>query len=95
MRSSNFILREAIAISVVPSIKAEIPTPEPPPVTVILAALFLFMKFSASVWVRGKQVSLPFIFWANTFVANKHAAMAANKIVFFITLYLSFIYDTK
>ena len=30
-------------MSVVPSISAEIPTPEPPPVTVIFALLYLFV----------------------------------------------------
>ena len=33
--SPNFIGREAIAVSVFPSLKAEIPTPDPPPTRVI------------------------------------------------------------
>ena len=76
-----------MAISVVPSIKAEIPTPEPPPVTVIFADLFLLMKFSASVWLKGRQVSLPLILCANTFDTNIQAATAAITIVFLITLF--------
>ena len=52
---------EAIAISVVLSIRAEIPTPVPPPVTVTRRSGIIFHeKLSAVSCDTGNTVSLPF-----------------------------------
>lgn len=67
--------------------QGEIPTPEPPPVTVYLCRFIFVEKFSASVWLKGRQVSLPLILCANTFDTNIQAATAAITIVFLITLF--------
>jgi len=52
--------REALATSVVPSIKALMPTPEPPPVTWTTASGFSSMKASAQRWLSISNVSEPF-----------------------------------
>jgi hypothetical protein len=72
--------REDCAISVDPSISAEIPTPLPPPVTVTDVPLLAFIKASASFCDNGKQVSEPLILWANIAV-DVIAAMTMVKII--------------
>jgi len=75
--------REAWAMSVVPSIRAEMPTPLPPPVTVTVADGLTFMYSSASFWERGRTVSEPLIFCALA-VANPASRRAAAMMNFFM-----------
>lgn len=71
--------REAMARSVVPSIRADIPTPLPPPVTVTDAVGLVFMYISESSCDRGRTVSLPLIRCADN-VPNEQARTVRNRI---------------
>src|SRR5699024_3242296 len=73
----------AWAMSVVPSIRAEMPTPLPPPVTVIVADGLTFMYSSASFWERGSTASAPLIFCALA-VATPVSRMAVASMNFFM-----------
>src|SRR5512145_491548 len=58
--SSSFMGREALATSVVPLMRAEMPVPLPPPVTWTFLPGFFFMYPSAQRWARITMVSEPF-----------------------------------
>lgn len=78
--------REAMARSVVPSMSAEIPTPLPPPVTVMVACGFSFIYISASSCVSGNTVSLPLMRWADNMagVQNRSSEIRNRKSFFFM-----------
>lgn len=70
--------REAMARSVVPSMSAEIPTPLPPPVTVMVACGFSFIYISASSCVSGNTVSLPLMRWADNMAGCRTEAVKSG-----------------
>jgi len=59
--SLSLIFLDASAISVVPSIREAIPTPEPPPCTDMFIPWFCSMKTSAVICAIGSTVVDPFM----------------------------------
>lgn len=81
--SLNLMAREAMAMSVVWSSRAEIPTPVPPPVTVTRAEGFRVIKRSAVCCAMGSTVSLPLMRCAcMPVVAAARARSRSNFLVF-------------
>lgn len=73
-----------MAISVVPSIMAEIPTPLPPPVTVTAAPGYSFINVSAHSWVRGRTVSLPLMRCADIDSVMKRTRIGIKRMFLYI-----------
>ena len=67
--SSGFMLRLALAISIVPLTKAAMPTPEPPPETSTSTSGVTFLYSSAQAWARFTIVSEP-LFWMVALLAD-------------------------
>ena len=80
--SLNLMAREAMAMSVVWSSRAEIPTPVPPPVTVTRADGFKIIKRSAVCCAMGSTVSLPLMRCACMPVVAVSARSRSNSLVF-------------
>ena len=86
----NVFDEEAIAMSVVLSIKAEIPTPVPPPVTVTRASGCWFINRSAVCCATGSTVSLPFIRCALAPSESKERAINKFLLTFIFLLFIDF-----
>ena len=87
-----FMGRDASAMSVVPLMSAEIPTPEPPPVTWITMSGCFVMYSSAQRWARMTIVSEPFtviVFFPPAAIsindaATSSPAMQSRNVLLFI-----------
>ena len=79
-------------MSAVLFIREAIPTPDPPPVTAILAFLLVFMYSSTIAWEAFNIVSEPFIWTTDDFA---YAPIPAKTIPSIIILFLIVIFDSS